>query len=109
MNPLTSKRLKGTWSTLLLPLNETEDIQWDGIDDQLNALAKAEVDGIYFNGTACEFYSQSNEEFLRLARTTQPSANAKAYPFKSGPPTPTQPNPFEESSKPANSIRAPSR
>jgi len=84
MNPLTSKRLKGTWSTLLLPLNETEDIQWDGIDDQLNALAKAEVDGIYFNGTACEFYSQSNEEFLRLARTTATFCERKGIPFQIG-------------------------
>lgn len=84
MKPLSSSTLKGTWSTLLLPLNETDDIQWDGIDHQLNALAKAEVDGIYINGTACEFYTQTNEEFLRLARTTATFCEEKHIPFQIG-------------------------
>lgn len=84
MKPLTASTLKGTWSTLLLPLNETDEIQWDGIDHQLNALAEAEVDGIYFNGTACEFYTQSNEEFLHLAKTTSIFCENKGIPFQIG-------------------------
>jgi 4-hydroxy-tetrahydrodipicolinate synthase len=84
MKPITSATLKGTWSTLLLPLNETDEIQWDGIDHQLNALAEADVDGIYFNGTACEFYSQSNEEFLQLAKTTASFCEEKDIPFQIG-------------------------
>lgn len=84
MEPLTSATLKGTWSTLLLSLNETDEIQWDGIAHQLNALAEAEVDGIYFNGTACEFYTQSHEEFLRLARTTAAFCETKKIPFQIG-------------------------
>lgn len=84
MKPLTPATLKGTWSTLLLPLNELDEIQWSLIDDQLTALAAAEVDGIYFNGTACEFFSQSNEEFLRLARTSAAFCEDRSIPFQIG-------------------------
>lgn len=84
MTPLTSDLLKGTWSTLLLPLNETGEIQWEKIDLQLEALAEAEVDGVYFNGTACEFFTQSHEEFLRLARTTATFCESKGIPFQIG-------------------------
>lgn len=84
MEPLTTETLKGTWSTLLLPLNEAEEIQWTAIDHQLNVLADAQVDGIYFNGTATEFFSQSNEEFLRLARTTAAFCEKKRIPFQIG-------------------------
>ena len=84
MRPLTSATLKGTWSTLLLPLDEDEEIQWEAIDHQLNTFAEAEVDGIYFNGTASEFFSQSNEEFLRLARTTAAFCEEKRLPFQIG-------------------------
>ncbi len=84
MEPLTKATLNGTWSTLLLPLNESDEIQWDGIDNQLSALAMAKVDGIYFNGTACEFYTQSNNEFLRLARSTATFCESKGIPFQIG-------------------------
>lgn len=84
MDPLTPATLKGTWSTLLLPLNKTEEIDWEKIDYQLNALAMAKVDGIYFNGTACEFYSQSEEEFLRLAETTAAFCDERHIPFQIG-------------------------
>ena len=84
MEPLTQATLQGTWSTLLLPLNDREEILWDQIGNQLNALANAGVDGIYFNGTACEFFSQSNEEFLQLARTTAKFCESKGIPFQIG-------------------------
>ncbi|HCR30969.1 MAG TPA: dihydrodipicolinate synthase family protein, partial [Opitutae bacterium] len=67
MEPLTPDTLQGTWSTLLLPLDDSENIRWDGIESQLDALARAQIDGIYFNGTAGEFFSQTDEEFIRLA------------------------------------------
>jgi 4-hydroxy-tetrahydrodipicolinate synthase len=84
MNPFTTATLKGTWSTLLLPLSETDEIHWEHIDGQLNALAEAGVDGVYINGTACEFYSQSHEEFLRLARTTANFCEERNIPFQIG-------------------------
>ncbi len=84
MKPLTAATLHGTWSTLLLPLNESDNILWDGITHQLQALAEARVDGIYFNGTACEFYAQSNDEFLRLTHTTAEFCEGKGIPFQIG-------------------------
>lgn len=84
MNPLTSDTLQGTWSTLLLPLDESDSIEWEGIDRQLDALSAAGVDGIYFNGTASEFFTQNEEEFLRLARTTAAYCEEKGIPFQIG-------------------------
>lgn len=84
MQPLTLATLRGTWSTLLLPLDKAEAIQWGTIALQLEALAKAQVDGIYFNGTASEFFGQSNEEFLSLARTTADFCNERNIPFQIG-------------------------
>jgi len=84
MDPLTANALQGTWSTLLLPLDESENIQWSGVETQLNAFAEAQVDGIYFNGTAGEFFSQTDEEFLRLATTVANFCHGKSIPFQIG-------------------------
>ncbi len=84
MTPLTPETLKGTWSTVLLPLNERNEIIWEHVDEQLNVFAEAGVDGIYFNGTAGEFFSQSEEEFLRLAKTVASFSEARSIPFQIG-------------------------
>ena len=84
MNPLAPNTLQGTWSTLLLPLDESENINWDGIESQLNAFAEAKVNGIYFNGTAGEFFSQTDEEFLRLATTVAAFCHDRNMPFQIG-------------------------
>ena len=84
MNPLTPQTLKGTWATILLPLDERNEIIWKHVDEQLDIFAEAGVDGIYFNGTAGEFFSQSEEEFLKLARTVANFCEARSIPFQIG-------------------------
>ncbi len=84
MEPLTPNTLQGTWSTILLPLDESENINWGGIESQLNAFAEAKVNGIYFNGTAGEFFSQTDEEFLRLATTVADFCHERNIAFQIG-------------------------
>jgi len=84
MEPLTPNTLQGTWSTLLLPLDDSENIRWDGIESQLNALAEAKVNGIYFNGTAGEFFSQTDEEFHRIATMVAAFCHQRNIPFQVG-------------------------
>lgn len=84
MTPLTPQTLKGTWATVLLPLNERSDIIWKHIDEQLNIFAEAGVSGIYFNGTAGEFFSQSENEFLKLAQTIATFCESRGITFQIG-------------------------
>lgn len=84
MEPLTPNTLQGTWSTILLPLDKSKNILWNGIESQLNAFAEAKVNGIYFNGTAGEFFSQTDEEFLRLATTVADFCHERNIAFQVG-------------------------
>lgn len=84
MTPLNPQTLKGTWATVLLPLDERNEIIWKHVDEQLNLFAEAGVDGIYFNGTAGEFFSQSEEEFQKLAKTVASFCEARSIPFQIG-------------------------
>ena len=84
MKPLTPQTLKGTWSTVLLPLDDRNEIIWEHIDEQLKIFAEAGVSGIYFNGTAGEFFSQNEDEFLRLAQTIATFCESRSIPFQVG-------------------------
>jgi dihydrodipicolinate synthase/N-acetylneuraminate lyase len=66
MKPLTSAEISGTWATLLLPLARDESIDWPRLEEEIDVLLRSGVSGIYSNGTAGEFHSQSEEEFDRL-------------------------------------------
>jgi 4-hydroxy-tetrahydrodipicolinate synthase len=56
----------GTWGTLLLPVEPDDSICWTRLSGEIDALIASGVDGIYSNGTACEFYAQSEDEFDRI-------------------------------------------
>jgi dihydrodipicolinate synthase/N-acetylneuraminate lyase len=66
MQPIQASELRGTWGTLLLPIEPDESIGWTRLTEEIDALIASGVAGIYPNGTACEFYSQSEEEFDRI-------------------------------------------
>jgi dihydrodipicolinate synthase/N-acetylneuraminate lyase len=55
--------LRGNWATLLLPINADECIDFGRLGAALDAITAARVDGVYSNGTAGEFCSQSEAEF----------------------------------------------
>lgn len=66
MHPLTVDNLTGIWATLLLPLDEGDQIDWPRLENQLRELISAGVDGVYTNGSSGEFWTQTEDEFDRL-------------------------------------------
>lgn len=65
---------RGTWGTVLLPIRDDDSIDFDAVAEQVEALLRHGVDGIYTNGTAGEFFAQDEDEF------DQPSELADARP-----------------------------
>jgi 4-hydroxy-tetrahydrodipicolinate synthase len=84
MKPLQAKNLKGNWATLLLPLEPDESIDFDRLDDQITVLVRAGVSGIYTNGTAGEFYAQSESEFDRIHEMVSEQCELHQIPFQIG-------------------------
>jgi dihydrodipicolinate synthase/N-acetylneuraminate lyase len=66
MKPLKSADIKGVWGSLLLPLNSDETVDWPGLERQIRYLTRSGIDGVYSNGTACEFFTQSEKEYERI-------------------------------------------
>lgn len=60
---LTASDCRGNWGTLLLPINDDDSIDFEKLSDEIDALLAAGVNGIYSNGTAGEFHTQTDEEF----------------------------------------------
>lgn len=60
---LNPANLKGTWATLLLPVNADESFDYGALEAEIDMLIAAGVDGIYSNGTAGEFHNQTEHEF----------------------------------------------
>ena len=66
MKRLKSETLYGNWATLLLATDKKGNIDYERLSDEIDVLISSSPDGIYSNGTACEFYSQSMDEFVRI-------------------------------------------
>jgi 4-hydroxy-tetrahydrodipicolinate synthase len=61
---------RGTYATVLLPIDAHDAIDHHLLDAQLTRLAESGVAGIYTNGTAGEFLAQDEGEFLDLSSRT---------------------------------------
>lgn len=66
MEKLNSKNLRGNWATLLLPIQADNSIDFKLLEDEIDRLIAAGVDGIYSNGTAGEFHNQNEREFDQI-------------------------------------------
>lgn len=84
MQPLSAQDIRGTWGTLLLPLSPDESVDWDRLSAEIDCLLAAGVDGIYANGTACEFYAQSEAEFDRVHELLAAKCEAAGRPWQAG-------------------------
>lgn len=84
MTPLTGPEIRGTWGTLLLPINNDESINYARLADEIDYLITAGVDGIYSNGTAGEFYAQSEDEFDRISQLLAGKCERARMPFQLG-------------------------
>jgi dihydrodipicolinate synthase/N-acetylneuraminate lyase len=84
MKPLGRGEIKGTWATLLLPIAEDESIDWRRLEAEIDVLLSSRVDGIYSNGTAGEFYAQTEAEFDRIQQTLAERCEKAGMPFQAG-------------------------
>jgi len=66
MRPLDATQISGTWAALLLPIKEDEGIDFPRLEAEIEYLLASGVNGVYTNGTAGEFWAQSEEEFDRI-------------------------------------------
>jgi dihydrodipicolinate synthase/N-acetylneuraminate lyase len=64
---LSRETLRGTWGTVLLPIDGDDRIDLAAIAAQLDVLTASGLDGIYTNGTAGEFFTQDEDEFDAVA------------------------------------------
>ncbi|GAA4317793.1 dihydrodipicolinate synthase family protein [Compostibacter hankyongensis] len=84
MNPLKAGDIRGNWATLLVPVNEDESIDFSRLADEIDLILSMRVDGIYSNGTAGEFYNQTEDEFDRISLLLAEKCGAAGIPFQIG-------------------------
>lgn len=84
MKALSSKEIYGNWATLLLPVNADDSIDYAALEEEIDVLISMKVDGIYSNGTAGEFYTQTEEEFDRVSGILAEKCNVAGMPFQIG-------------------------
>jgi 4-hydroxy-tetrahydrodipicolinate synthase len=69
---------------VLLPITSDDSIDWSLLADEIEILVSSGVDGLYSNGTAGEFYSQSEDEFDRLHEILAGKCDKVGIPFQVG-------------------------
>src|SRR3954471_24315441 len=84
MRPLQPHEIKGNWATLLLPIADNDAIDFGALSDEIDAIIAAKVDGVYSNGTAGEFHTQSEAEFDRVSMVLAEKCEKARLPFQIG-------------------------
>jgi dihydrodipicolinate synthase/N-acetylneuraminate lyase len=84
MEPLQAAAIRGNWGTLLLPINNDDSINYNSLSAEIDTLIDLQVNGIYSNGTAGEFYNQTEEEFDTINTILAQKCNAAGMPFQIG-------------------------
>lgn len=84
MQKLTAATLKGNWATLLLPINEDDSIDYKRLEEEIDYLIAAGVDGIYSNGTAGELHNQTEAEFDKINELLSAKCHAASMRFQIG-------------------------
>ena len=84
MKPLSAKEIFGNWATLLLATDKEGNIDYSKLNDEIDVLILSKPNGIYSNGTAGEFYSQTEEEFLKVNELLATKCETADVPFQIG-------------------------
>jgi 4-hydroxy-tetrahydrodipicolinate synthase len=82
--PLEAADIRGVWATLILPINEDDSIDFRRLEDEIDRIIGFGVDGVYSNGTAGEFYNQTESEFRRIHRLLARRCREAGLPFQIG-------------------------
>ncbi len=84
MKALTSNEIRGNWATLLSAWNADDSLDLGRVAAEIDALIGMRVDGIYSNGTAGEFHTQTEEEFDQISQCLAKKCNAAGMKFQIG-------------------------
>ena len=84
MKPLSAAEIRGNWATLLLPIQADDTIDFTLLAEEIDRFAAARVNGVYSNGSAGEFYTQTEAEFDRLHALLAEKCERHALPFQIG-------------------------
>jgi len=84
VSPLAPHEIRGNWATLICPWNGDDSLDSHRLAAEIDALIGFGVDGIYSNGTAGEFHTQSETEFDLISGILATRCNAAAMPFQIG-------------------------
>lgn len=76
--------IRGNWATLMLPINNDDSIDFSRLADEIDTLIRFGVDGIYSNGTAGEFYNQTEAEFDQIHGLLAQKCQTAGMPFQVG-------------------------
>lgn len=67
-----------------MPVNADESIDYERLAEEIDYLIDARLDGIYSNGTAGEFHSQTEEEFDNIQNLLAEKCHAAGMKFQIG-------------------------
>lgn len=67
MKSLNHQEIFGNWATLLLATDDHGNLDFSRLADEMDVLVASRPNGIYSNGTAGEFYAQTEDEFDRIS------------------------------------------
>ena len=84
MRPLKHYEILGNWATLLLTTDHNGNIDYVKLADEMDVLIASKPNGIYSNGTAGEFYTQTEKEFDQISRLLAEKCVAAGVPFQIG-------------------------
>ncbi|CAG7607168.1 4-hydroxy-tetrahydrodipicolinate synthase [Paenibacillus solanacearum] len=84
MKPMQAHEIAGNWGTVMLPIREDDSIDFVRLEQLVDRMAALGLNGIYTNGTAGEFYTQSEEEFIRVSELTADRCHRYGMPFQIG-------------------------
>lgn len=77
-------RPSGIWGAVLLPIDAHGCIDMGALADVVDRLCTAGLAGIYTNGTAGEFFNQTEAEFEAIVDLVASKAGAVSLPFQIG-------------------------
>ncbi|MFC7395518.1 4-hydroxy-tetrahydrodipicolinate synthase [Scopulibacillus cellulosilyticus] len=72
-----AKEFKGAYPVIITPMNEQEEIDWEGLKRNINYFINEGVAGLVVNGSTGEFVSLTKEERFRVVETAVAEVNGR--------------------------------
>jgi 4-hydroxy-tetrahydrodipicolinate synthase len=82
--PTSAVSFRGNWATLLLPVRSDDSIDHELLAAELDHFIAARVDGVYSNGSAGEFHTQTEAEFDAVSALLAEKCRRAGVPFQIG-------------------------